>query len=131
AALAAPVSWLWRRVRRVKDVPPGRRRRTEWLAALMGLVNIGVLTAMTYVLYQLVQAAPHPILARLGLIWNATAVAAGLSLALVVLVGRDCAAAWRQGWWSPAGRVYYTLVALVAVCWVPFVFYWDFVRPAW
>jgi hypothetical protein len=40
-------------------------------------------------------------------------------------------AAWRQGWWSRTGRVYYTLVALAALCWVPFVFYWDLVRPTW
>jgi hypothetical protein len=70
-------------------------------------------------------------LPRLGLIWNIFAAATWLSLVLGVLVVRGCVVAWRNGWWSRPGRVYYTLVALVALCWVPFVFYWDLVRPAW
>jgi hypothetical protein len=76
-------------------------------------------------------AVPHPAIARLGLICNALAGAAWLSLALVVLVCCGCVSAWRNGWWSRAGRVYYTVVALTGVCWIPFAFYWDLVRPTW
>jgi dienelactone hydrolase len=131
AVLAAPATWLWRWVRRVKEAPPVGARRTQWLAALLGLVNIGLMVAMTYVLYQLVMAVPHPVIARLGLIWNVIAGAAWLSLLLVVLVGLGCIAAWRKGWWSWTGRAYYTLVGLVALCWLPFVLYWDLLRPVW
>jgi dienelactone hydrolase len=131
AVLAAPAAWLWRRVRRHKEAQPGRSPAVEWLAALLGLVNLGVLIGTAYVLYQLVQAAPHPILARLGLLWSLFAAATWLSLVLVVLVGRGCIVAWRNGWWSRTRRVYYTLVVLVALCWVPFVFYWDLVLPTW
>jgi dienelactone hydrolase len=131
AALAAPVTGAWRGLRRRQEAPPTGSRRTPWLAALLGLVNVGIMTAMIYVLYQLVLAVPHPALTRLGLIWNALVAATWLSLILAVFVSWGCVAAWRQGWWSRAGRVYYTLVALVALCWVPFAFYWDLVRPTW
>jgi hypothetical protein len=76
-------------------------------------------------------AVPHPVITRLGLIWNALAAATWLSLALVVLVCGGCIAAWRHGWWTWAGRVYYTLVALAGLGWLPFVVYWDPTLPAW
>jgi dienelactone hydrolase len=129
AVLAAPFGWLWRRVRRVTDVAPPGARRTAWLAALLGLINVGLLVAMVFVLYQLVQAQRHPVLDHLGVIWNTMAVAAWLSLALVAVVVYGSVAAWRNAWWTRAGRVYYTLVGLVALGWVPFVFYWDLARP--
>jgi dienelactone hydrolase len=131
AVLAAPALWLWRRARRREDAQPVRSRTVEWLAALLGLMNVSILVGVVYVLYHLVQAAPHAMLPRLGLIWNVLAAATWLSLVLGVLVARGCIVAWRDGWWWRAGRVYYTLVALVTLCWVPFVFYWDLVRPAW
>jgi fermentation-respiration switch protein FrsA (DUF1100 family) len=128
AVLAAPATGLWRWVRRRKDTQP--LRRTRWLAALLGLLNIGIISGMTYVLYQLVMAKPHPVLGHLTLIWNALAVATWLSLVLVVVIGCDCLLAWRQGVWSRIGRVYYSLVALAGICWVPFAWYWDLWRPA-
>jgi dienelactone hydrolase len=131
AVLAAPTGWVWRRWLHSRGARPDGPRRTQWLAALLGLVNIAIMSAMTYVLYQLVMAVPHPVITRLGAAWNALAAATWLSLVLTVLVGRGCVAAWRRGWWSPAGRVYYTLVALAAVGWVPFVVYWDLARPTW
>jgi hypothetical protein len=131
AVLVAPVTAVWRRLRRAKAAPPAASRRAPWLAALLGLVNVGIMVAMTYVLYQLVMAVPHPVITRLGLIWNALAAATWLSLALTVLVCHGCVAAWRHGWWSRAGRIYYTLVALAALGWVPFVIYWDLARPTW
>jgi dienelactone hydrolase len=131
AVLVAPVAAVWRRLRRAKEAPRPGSRRTPWLAALLGLLNVGITSAMTYVLYQLVMAVPHPVITRLGLIWNGLAAATWLSLVLGVLVCRGCVAAWRHGWWSRAGRVYYTLVALAAVAWMPFVVYWDLARPTW
>jgi hypothetical protein len=131
AVLAAPAGWLWRRLRYGRSAREDGPRRTQWLAALLGVLNIGIISAMTYVLYQLVMAAPHPVITRLGLIWNALAAATWLSLVLVVLVCVGCVAAWRHGWWSRMGRVYYTVVALAGVGWVPFVVYWELARPAW
>ena len=84
---------------------------------------------MTYVLYPLVMAVPHPVLVHLTLIWNALAAATWLSLALVVVIGRDCLVAWGIGAWSRSGRVYYSFVALVGLLWVPFAWYWDLWRP--
>jgi hypothetical protein len=97
----------------------------------LGLTNIAITSAMTYVLYQLVMAGPHPVITRLGLIWNALATATWVSLVLMVLVCGGCIAAWRHGWWSRAGRVYYTLVALAGIGWVPFLLYWELAWPTW
>jgi dienelactone hydrolase len=130
AVLAAPAGWVWRRVRRREDTQPARWRRGEWLAALLGLVNVGILVAFTYVSYQLV-ATPQPMLARLALIWNALALAAWLSVVLIALLVLGTIRAWRNGWGSQFGRGYRTLVVAVSLCWVPFLFYWDLLRPTW
>jgi hypothetical protein len=87
--------------------------------------------AMIYVLYQLTQAQPHPVFGKLSLVWNVLAVATWLSLVLTGFLVWGCVAAWRQGCYARAVRVYYSAVALAAACWVPFVVYWDLVRPAW
>jgi dienelactone hydrolase len=131
AVMAAPAGWVYRRWRHGRGAPADGPRRTQWLAVLLGLLNLAILSALTYVLYQLVMAVPHPVITRLGLIWNALAAATWLSLVLAVLVCGGCVAAWRQGWWTRAGRVYYTLVALAGLGWLPFVVYWDLVLPAW
>jgi dienelactone hydrolase len=130
AAVAAPSAWLWRRVRRAGGEPSGPAR-VRWLAALLGLVNVAILIGMTAILYRLVQTRPDPVIERLGLFWNVLVAATWLSLGLGALVALGCVAAWRHGWWSRAGRVGYTLVALAAAAWVPFVVYWDLVRPVW
>ena len=126
AVLVAPAAWLWRRIRR-QDAPPA----VVWLVALFGLVNLGVLTGFVYVVYQLTQAAPHPVLDHFVLIWNLFAAATWLSLVLLLIVGRSYVAAWRNGKWSWTGRVYYTVLVLVGVCWVPFAVYWDLILPTW
>jgi len=131
AALAAPTRWVWRRVRRSKDAESVTPPVVEWLAALLGLLNVGVLIAEMYVLYQLVQAVPHPVLGRHALIWDLFAAATWLSLILAVWIGYRCTVAWCHSRWPRTGRVYYTVVALVALFWIPFVVYWDLVRPAW
>jgi pimeloyl-ACP methyl ester carboxylesterase len=131
AVLTAPAGWVWRRWRHGRGAPEEGPRRTQWLAALLGLLNIAIMSAMTYVLYQLVMAVPHPVITRLGLIWNGLAAATWLSLILVVLVCGGCIGAWRHGWWTRAARAYYTVVALAGLAWVPFVVYWELAIPAW
>jgi hypothetical protein len=131
AVLAAPAGWVCRRWRHGRAAPERGPRRTQWLAALLGLLNAAIMSAMTYALYQLVMAGPHPVITRLGLAWNVLAAATWLSLALVVLVCGGCVAAWRHGWWTRAERVYYVLVALAGLAWVPFVVYWDLALPVW
>jgi dienelactone hydrolase len=131
AVLAAPAAALWRRIRSRRDSPPAGSRQTIWLAALLGLINVGILVAMTYIFYQLVQAQPHPLFEHLTLIWNSIAAASWLSILLVALVYRGCVLAWRRGWWSRSQRVYYTLVSLAGLCWLPFAWYWDLLRPTW
>jgi dienelactone hydrolase len=116
AVLAAPAAWVWWRLRRVGGAEPAALRRTEWLAALLGMLNFGVMAAITYVFYQLVMAIPDPMFAHLNLIWNGLAGATWLSLVLVVVISRNCIVAWSEGAWPRALRVYYTLVALTGLC---------------
>jgi hypothetical protein len=92
-------------------------------------LNLGIMSAMTYVLYQLVMARPHPLLPHLGLVWNTLAAATWLSLVLIVVIIRDCLVAWGQGAWSRIGRVFYSLVAVAGLLWIPFAWYWDLLRP--
>jgi hypothetical protein len=66
-----------------------------------------------------------------SLIWNALAGATWLSLARLVVIGRGCIFAWFQGAWPRRLRVYYSLLALAGLFWVPFALYWDLLRPAW
>jgi dienelactone hydrolase len=131
AALAVPVAWLWRRLRPTGAGPPPASRMLRWSAALLGLLNLGILAVVATVLNRLVEAKLDPTIDRLRLIWNAVAGAEWLSLGLTVLVAVGCVAAWRNNRWSRAGRLYYTAVALVAVGWVPFALYWDFLWPVW
>jgi hypothetical protein len=130
AVLAAPGGWLWRRIRR-REGGPGPPATVVWLAALLGLINLGVLITFVYVVYQLSQAAPHPVFGWLDGIWDLFAVATWLSLVLLVIVGRGCVGAWRERRGSWTSRLYYTTVALVALLWVPFAVYWDLVIPGW
>jgi pimeloyl-ACP methyl ester carboxylesterase len=130
AILAAPASWLWRRIHRSSEEAASRPRAIAWLAALLGTLNVSVLLTLTFVLHNLVQGTPQ-MLGRLDLIWNLLAAATWLSLILTVWLGYRCVVAWRHGQWSRIGRVYYTIVQCVALCWIPFVVYWDLVRPTW
>jgi dienelactone hydrolase len=131
AALAAPMAGIYRRVRGRRTSPSNGSRRTGWLAAVLGLVNVSIIGAMTYVFYQLIEAQPHPVLASLGRIWNALSVTTWLSLVLTVLVGWSYVESWRKGWSSPVGRAYYGFVMVVGILWVPFAVYWDLFRPTW
>jgi dienelactone hydrolase len=131
AALAVPFAWLWRRVRPTAGGTPAAARMLRWSAALVGVLNVGILAALVIVLYRLVVANPDPEIAWLRAIWNAVVAAEWLSVALTAVVVVGCIAAWRNNLWSRAGRVYYTAVALMAVGWVPFALYWDFLWPVW
>jgi hypothetical protein len=33
--------------------------------------------------------------------------------------------AWRNRYWSLTGRVYYSLITLAALVYIPFLFYWN------
>jgi CubicO group peptidase (beta-lactamase class C family) len=40
-------------------------------------------------------------------------------------------AAWRRGYWGPARRTYYTLVAMMALLAVAFLVRWNYLPPVW
>ena len=49
---------------------------------------------------------------------------AALALPVVVLA----AIAWWKGWWKPAGRIHYTIIALAALALLWFEIYWGFLN---
>ncbi len=131
AVLILPLGYLLRRVRRTIDARPLTTRRPPRVTALWGLLNLGILFSLVYVLRQLVEADPSPLFAWLPTVWNSLVIATWLSLVLTVYLLRTYAAAWRSGCWSWAKKTYHALVAVAAVGWVSFVYYWDLIRPAW
>jgi dienelactone hydrolase len=131
AVLAAPIAGIWRRLRGRRDSASVGPRRTCWLAALWGLLNVSIMVAMTYVFYHLIDAQPNPVIASLDRFWNAISAATWLSLVLMIMVGYDYIRSRRTHRWSRAARIYYGLVMLTGLLWIPFVLYWDLLLPAW
>ncbi len=131
AVLAAPLGWLVRRVRRAQDSRRREARRAVRLSSLWGMLNLAIIFAFVYVLYQVAQADPHPLFEWLATAWNLLVAATWLSLVLGGLIVRECVAAWRGGWRTVPAGAYYAQVAAAAISWVPFVFYWDLLWPAW
>jgi hypothetical protein len=62
--------------------------------------------------------------------------AALLTLPPAIVVGSVvfavlAAAAWRNGYWSRTARVHYTLVAIVCLALVPFMWHWNIIGFKW
>jgi uncharacterized protein len=129
AVVAAPLGWLIRRARSSKTSRSPQAVRTTWLMALLGVVNLAILFGMMYVLYQVATADPHPLLQWLPTVWNVLVATSWVSIALSVFSVRACWLAWCNGWWIPVVRVYYTVVVIAALSWLPFIYYWDMTRP--
>lgn len=119
AAVGLPVARLYRRLRgqQLQISPMLRITRliTGWVSglALLFLVGMPVVTALTFLDTYSVSPALKAVL-LLPLISTA------LTIPLVVLVVR----LWRSGEGSRAARVQPTLVALAAVAFAPFLYYW-------
>ena len=117
AALAAAVPWL-----PLTDPSPGKGaglRTILFVVASLDLLFVVLLVVAfrlardTWMLYGV------PPLARFDLVLSG--VAAVVTLALPFCAWR----AWRRGYWSPAGRVHYTVCAAAALAFIPFLRYWN------
>lgn len=130
AVLSGPCLWVWQWWH---PPTPGQQlagaNRLPVLGTTLAAINLAILAAMIYLLYYLVMAAPHPALSWLRSAWIGLAIATLLSAMLGVLFLKGCIDAWRLSWWSQGWRVYYTVVGVAVLAWLPFVFYWDLWRP--
>ncbi len=121
SVLAWPAAHLIRRLRRqsAQDARPARLARQ--LGALLGILNLVFIVGFAAVLTQgLAGALPYPPswFVALLVIPVLTTV---LSLVLLVFASL----AWKDRYWSLAGRLHYSVVTLAALVFVWFAEYWN------
>ena len=125
AWLVLPLAWLIRVIRgRPRAAAPGLARAVPWLALLAGALLVFFVVALAVgIALNLEQQALLLVGVSRDLAWVFVlpVVVALLTLALVGGV----AVAWRAGAWSPASRVYRSLLALAAVVCVGMLAVWG------
>lgn len=121
AVLLLPLgALLGRRRRRGTPLPP--RARTAWMTAwLVSALGAAFLGGLVLILglrspERLAYGVPGSLRGLLVLPLLGTVLTAALLVFLVT--------AWRERYWGTAGRLYFTLVALVALAFVPFLIHW-------
>jgi fermentation-respiration switch protein FrsA (DUF1100 family) len=127
--VALPLGWLWRKLRRAEPRPIEARRTARW-AALTGAMILVTLGGLMYVLHQVADAEPHPLLALLATAWNVLVAGAWASLLAGAMFLRQFLAAWGMKKLSRTALAGYALVGVAVVSWAPFVYYWDLLMPA-
>jgi pimeloyl-ACP methyl ester carboxylesterase len=127
AWVVLPLAWLIRLIRgRPRASAPRLARAVPWLALLTGaLLALFIVALVVGVALNLDQQALLLVGVPRELAWlfALPIVAALLTIALLAGV----AVAWRSGAWSPAGRVYRSLLALAAVVCVGVLAMWGMV----
>lgn len=109
--LAWPVGFAVRRVRKRPVATTGVQRMARWMAALTATVVVGFAAGLATVAAS--AASANPFVLTLGVPAGAGWLFILPWVAVVLAVGTVGAAgwAWKEGWWTPAHRVHYTLVA--------------------
>jgi CubicO group peptidase (beta-lactamase class C family) len=121
SVLAWPTAHLIRRVRRRSAQDPRPAGLARQVAALLGILNLLFIVGFAAALTQgLTGALPYPPswFVALLVIPVLTTV---LSLVLLVFA----ALAWKDRYWSLAGRLHYSVVTLAALVFVWFAEYWN------
>ncbi len=121
SVLAWPTAHLIRRLRRqsAQDARPARLARQ--LAALLGILNLVFIVGFAAALTQgLTGKLPYPPTWFVALL-VIPVLTTVLSLALLVFA----ALAWKDRYWSLAGRLHYSVVTLAALVFVWFAEYWN------
>jgi hypothetical protein len=131
--LSAGVGWPlgiisrpWRRRTRPGPGMAARLARfAAWLvvSANAGLILFLVHTLMTVDDSEFIVGVPQRIVNAL---YIPLATAPGAAVLFLL-----CCAAWRRKWWGLLGRLHYTGVALAALGFVPFLWYWNLLGFRW
>jgi CubicO group peptidase (beta-lactamase class C family) len=121
SVLAWPVAALIRRLRRRQTHDPRLARLARWLAVVVGILNLLFVVGLAAVLTQgLSGGGPYPpswFVALLAI----PILTAALTVVLLVLA----VMAWKNRYWSLAGRLHYSLVTLAALAFVWLANYWN------
>jgi len=126
AVIVWPARYLMQRLHKQSPRLPQAAKAAWLIAGLVSLLYlvfvIGVpLSAWVIGVWKLVYGVPRLI----GALFYLPPIAAALTLSLPVLA----LLAWNRGYWSLWGRVHYTLVAIVAIAFIPFLSYWNLLGP--
>lgn len=122
-----PVAWIVRKLRKRANPAPLIAKRARLLAAVTAMLAIGFLIGLGSVLSGMAEQNPFligfgvPVSTRslFALPWL-VAVASAVLLLLAVR-------AWKEAWWSKAGRVHYLLVALACAGFVGWLEWIDLI----
>ncbi len=115
AVVVWPMAGLVRRIRRRPKSTPAGAVKARWLAAITSLIGLAFVTALGAVIA--VTSEDNPFLLGLGVPAGAKPIFILpwlfiLGTAGVVLLA---VSAWRQRWWTLAGRMHYVLIACACV----------------
>lgn len=119
--LAWPIGYTWHRLRGKRRDTTGLQQGARWSAGLASLGALAFLVGLALAIQG--AASTNPFVLAFGVPGSAgwlfalPWIVAALTIAVAVLVAQ----AWRQGWWTPALRAHYVLVAAACVGFVLFV----------
>jgi pimeloyl-ACP methyl ester carboxylesterase len=115
AIVVWPLAGLVRRIRRRPVSMPAGARNARWLAALTSLVGVAFVVAIGAVI--VVTAQDNPFLLGLGVPGNARPLFILPWLFMLGTAGVVVLAifAWKQRWWTLAGRLQYLFIACACV----------------
>jgi CubicO group peptidase (beta-lactamase class C family) len=119
AVLVWPVGFLVKRLKRIAREPsPILPRLARWLAWGLSALSLFFLVAFLSMLGpDIVYGFPPAMTSLLVVPWLVAALTIGMTIFTVV--------AWVRRYWGVTGRVYYTLLTLVALSFVWWLSYWN------
>lgn len=123
ALVVFPAAYLARRLRGAGMRPRGAGV-ARWLAAITGALNLGLLAWFVQSLAGFGETYVWPVEAVTAItrLWL---LALPLTLGVAVFTVR----AWRDRYWSVAGRVHYTIIAVAALVFVVLLRNWNLIWP--
>jgi uncharacterized protein len=124
ASLGLTIRAVLRKVRQDRTVPAAAGRRASLLALVTSALNLIVLAGV-YAFIGVLSSSVEEV--RIPLLFNVLPVLSLLATLLIIGMGGFAVLAWRDNYWSLAGRVYYSFLALVALLFVAFLNYWNLI----
>ena len=121
--LTAALGWLVNatlRRRRGAAAPAGWARLARWTAAILGLLNTGLLIWFLLLNINYAETLVYPVDA-VALITRVWWIGVALTVALIVF----CVEIWRRRPWGMAWRIHYTLVTVAGMLFLWFLVEWN------
>jgi CubicO group peptidase (beta-lactamase class C family) len=122
ACVASPLRWLISGSRASRDREPPLARTARWAggiaSALYTIFFVSVALAFVGVTYVRLEYGMPAWLAAMFVLPYASVTLTATMPVFVVL-------SWRRGWWTPAGRIYFSLLTLACLAFVPFLVDWN------